>query len=69
MFPRVIVVEAGQIIEDGAPTELAAKPDSRYRAMLYAEDSVREDLWASQTWRHFRLEGGRLVEMAGRVAV
>jgi ATP-binding cassette subfamily B protein len=68
-FPRVIVVEAGQIVEDGAPTELAANPDSRYRAMLYAEDSVREELWASQTWRHLRLEGGRLVEETGRVAV
>jgi len=63
-FPRVIVVHAGRIVEDGVPAELAAKADSRYRAMLSAEKSVREGLWTSQTWRHWQLEGGRLVERA-----
>jgi ATP-binding cassette subfamily B protein len=61
-FERVLVVEAGQIIEDGVPTELAAQPGSRYRALLEAEQQVREGLWSSGVWRRLRLEGRRLVE-------
>jgi ATP-binding cassette subfamily B protein len=50
-FDRVLVVEAGRIVEQGAPADLAACPDSRYRAMLEAEVTVREGLWASGVWR------------------
>jgi len=64
-FARVLVVEAGQIVEDGVPADLAARPSSRYRALLEAEREVREGLWSSGVWRRLRLEGGRLVE-AGR---
>jgi len=64
-FDRVLVVEAGQIVEDAAPADLAARPGSRYRALLEAEREVREGLWSSGVWRRLRLEGGRLVE-AGR---
>jgi ABC-type transport system involved in cytochrome bd biosynthesis fused ATPase/permease subunit len=61
-FERVLVVEGGQIVEDGAPADLAAQPGSRYRALLEAERQVREGLWSSGIWRRLRLEGGRLVE-------
>jgi energy-coupling factor transporter ATP-binding protein EcfA2 len=61
-FERVLVVEAGQIVEDGAPADLAAQPGSRYRALLEAEREVREGLWSRGVWRRLRLEGGRLVE-------
>jgi ABC-type bacteriocin/lantibiotic exporter with double-glycine peptidase domain len=64
-FGRVLVVEGGQIVEDGAPVDLAARPGSRYRALLEAEREVREGLWSSGVWRRLRLEEGRLVE-AGR---
>ena len=64
-FDRVLVVEGGQIVEDGAPADLAARPGSRYRALLEAEQEVREGLWSSGIWRRLRLEEGRLVE-AGR---
>jgi hypothetical protein len=63
-FDRVLVVEAGQIIADGAPEELAMRPGSRYRALLEAEREVREGLWSSGVWRRLRLEGGRLVEVS-----
>jgi hypothetical protein len=46
-FDRVLVVEAGQIVEDGVPADLATRPDSRYRALLEAEREVREGLWSS----------------------
>jgi ABC-type transport system involved in cytochrome bd biosynthesis fused ATPase/permease subunit len=62
-FGRVLVVEAGQIVEDGSPADLATRPGSRYRALLEAEREVREGLWSSGVWRRLRLERGRLVEV------
>jgi len=61
-FGRVLVVEGGQIVEDGAPADLVARPSSRYRALLEAEREVREGLWSSDIWRRLRLDGGRLME-------
>jgi ATP-binding cassette subfamily B protein len=61
-FDRVLVVEAGRIVEQGAPADLAACPDSRYQAMLEAEVMVQEGLWASGVWRRLWLADGRLLE-------
>jgi ABC-type multidrug transport system fused ATPase/permease subunit len=68
-FPRVLVVENGGVVEDGSPAELARQMTSRYRALLEAEEGVREGLWSSGVWRRLRLEGGHLNEEARRVAV
>ena len=57
-----LVIEGGQIVEDGAPADLAKRPGSRYRAMLEAEEAVREELWSSGTWRRLWLAEGVLVE-------
>jgi ATP-binding cassette subfamily B protein len=59
-FARVLVVEGGRIVEDGRPEDLAARPGSRYRALLDAEQDVREDLWKSAVWRRLRMERGHL---------
>ena len=64
-FDRVLVVEAGRIVEQGTPADLAACPESRYRAMLEAEVMVREGLWSSDVWRRLWLADGRLVETCG----
>ena len=61
-LPRVLVVEDGRIVEDGDPRELSASADSRYRALLNAEDAVRRSLWSSAQWRRVRLGEGRLFE-------
>lgn len=61
-FERVIVLEGGCIVEDGAPAALAAAPDSRYRALLNAEEAVRQALWSDEGWRRLRLENGRITE-------
>lgn len=61
-FERVLVVENGRIIEDGTPNELLNRPASRYKALLDAEDAVREKLWASQAWRRLWLENGHVRE-------
>ncbi len=59
-FERVLVVEGGRIVEDGRPEDLATKPGSRYRALVDAEQEVREGLWASGVWRRLRMEAGSL---------
>jgi ABC-type transport system involved in cytochrome bd biosynthesis fused ATPase/permease subunit len=59
-FERVVVVEQGRIIEDGAPAALLATPDSRYAALVQAEQEVRTGLWAGDVWRKLRLEQGQL---------
>jgi ATP-binding cassette subfamily B protein len=63
-FERVLVVEDGCIVEDGAPSELLECPTSRYRSLLDAEHVVRERLWAGHDvpWRSLWLEGGTLQE-------
>ena len=68
-FPRVLVIENGRVIEDGNPEELARRVNSRYRALLEAEESVREASWSSGDWRHLRLQGGRLMEEQQRARV
>jgi ATP-binding cassette subfamily B protein len=61
-FPRVVVMEAGRLVEDGVPAELARRPGSRFRALLEAEEQVRERLWGGPHWRRLRLARGRLLE-------
>jgi ATP-binding cassette subfamily B protein len=61
-FDRVVVVEGGRIIEDGAPASLASCPETRYRALLDAETTVHEGLWSSGLWRRLRLVEGRVCE-------
>ena len=68
-FPRVLVVENGHIVEEGNPGELVRQPNSRYRALLDAEESVREGSWSGSRWRHLRLEDGRLIEELQRAQV
>ena len=63
-FARVLVVENGRIIEDDTPAALLARPVSRYRALMDAEDAVREKLWASEAWRRLWLENGQVREAA-----
>jgi len=61
-FTRVLVVEGGQIVEDGPPIDLAKQPGSRYQAMLATEAAVREELWSSAAWRRLELKEGLLLE-------
>jgi ATP-binding cassette subfamily B protein len=65
-FARVLVVEGGQIVEDGPPTDLATRPESHYRVMLTTEAVVREELWSSGAWRRLELKEGLLLETGQR---
>ena len=59
-FPRVLVVEHGRIIEDGAPNVLYARQDSRYRALIEADEHVRQRSWQRERWRRLSLIDGLL---------
>jgi ATP-binding cassette subfamily B protein len=59
-FQRVIVIENGKIIEQGIPDELASRPESRYHALLAAEEEVRTQMWASTKWQRMQIENGHL---------
>jgi ATP-binding cassette subfamily B protein len=61
-FDRVLVIEAGQVVEDGSPWFLAQEPRSHYRALLEAEETAREELWSSAIWHRLRLEGRHLID-------
>jgi ABC-type bacteriocin/lantibiotic exporter with double-glycine peptidase domain len=65
-FPRVLVIEAGKIVQDGCPQDLALQTDSRYSALLEAERQLHEGLWSSGAWRQLRLESGHLREVPAR---
>ncbi|MEM9455854.1 MAG: ATP-binding cassette domain-containing protein [Myxococcota bacterium] len=61
-FDRVLVVDGGRIVEDGSPEGLVRQPDSRFGALLAAEQAVRRTWWQRRQWRRFSLSKGRLVE-------
>ena len=60
-FDRVLVLEKGRIVEDGAPSELLEREGSRFRRLLEVEGELSR-LWSDGSWRSFRLENGRLVD-------
>jgi len=60
-FDRVLVLERGRLVEDGAPSELLDREGSRYRRLLEIEGDLSR-LWSDGSWRSFRLENGRLVD-------
>jgi ATP-binding cassette subfamily B protein len=64
-FDRVLVIDAGTIVEDGRPQALAERPGSKYRALLDAERAVQHDLWSGSDWRHWEMHAGVLAERPG----
>ena len=61
-FKRVLVIEAGRLVEDDIPAVLLKQTDSRYYQLLAAEKAVRRELWEGKGWRHLWLEKGQLQE-------
>ena len=64
-FERVLVVDAGKIVEDGTPAELLRQEGSRYRDLFEAEESVRQGLWSGVNWRRMQFRKGHLFEVTG----
>ncbi|NOU30673.1 MAG: ABC transporter permease, partial [Polyangiaceae bacterium] len=63
---RVLVVEGGRIVEDGTPSDLLARPASRYRALREADRLQRETLWSAARWHKVRVAHGTLENAAER---
>jgi ATP-binding cassette subfamily B protein len=62
-FERVLVIEGGRIVEDGAPSVLLGDSDTtRYLEYIQADSAIRQDLWAREKWRHLLMADGRLSE-------
>ncbi len=62
---RVLVMDAGRIVEDGIPAQLLEKKSSLFRALHDAERELASTLWSSATWGHLWLEDGLLAERRG----
>lgn len=62
-FDRVLVVHEGRVVEDGAPATLAGA-DTRYRALLQAEQRLQQALWGAAHWRRLTVQGGRVLPQA-----
>ena len=60
-FDRVLVLENGKLIEDGAPAELSRREGSRFRRLLEVERELSR-LWSDGSFRSWRIENGRLVD-------
>lgn len=59
-FERVVVIEQGQVAEDALPAILTAQVDSRYSALLQAEQLVRREMWQAATWHHLWMADGKV---------
>src|SRR4030095_11680060 len=55
---RVLVIEAGRIVEDAAPSALMADAKSRYFSLIHEEQALRTELWGRKIWRRNSLSNG-----------
>ncbi len=62
-FDRVIVLDNGRIVEEGAPQQLADDPNSHYRGWLDLSAASWQTLWNAEGWRRLHLEQGQLHEL------
>lgn len=64
-FDRVLVIDGGRIVEDGAPGELCRRPGSRYAALVEGDRALHDREWSAARWRRVWVEGGRIREDSG----
>jgi ATP-binding cassette subfamily B protein len=61
-FERVLVIDGGRVVEDGAPAKLAENADSHFARMLTHERAC-DAIWSEPRWRRVELDQGRLTEV------
>jgi ATP-binding cassette subfamily B protein len=59
---RVIVMEAGRVVEYDTPAALIARTGSVYNRMLASNRAIRDDVWGSPRWRRLDLRNGRIAD-------
>ncbi|MCB0063191.1 MAG: ATP-binding cassette domain-containing protein [Caldilineaceae bacterium] len=57
-FDRVLIVDQGQIVEDGSPTDLQTHAASRYQELLRTERNVHQGIWQTVSWQQMWLDNG-----------
>jgi ABC-type bacteriocin/lantibiotic exporter with double-glycine peptidase domain len=65
-FGRVLVVENGTIVEDGAPDELLHQDGSRFRAMYDSDVAVQKRFKSNKFWRKLRIAQSRSLRESRR---
>ncbi len=60
-FDRVLVMNGGKLVEDGAPESLAAQASSRYRNLQESEKAIA-GICSGESWRRLELVDGKLAE-------
>jgi ATP-binding cassette subfamily B protein len=61
---RVVVMQAGRVVEYDTPQALIARGDSLYNRMRESNRSIREEIWGSPMWRRLDLRDGQMAEEA-----
>lgn len=61
-FDRVLVMEAGTVVEDGVPADLVKRKNSRYAALLERETQLKRRLLEGGGWRRLKMENGSVIE-------
>jgi len=59
-FDRVLVMDNGRVIEDGAPASLLRSERSIFRAMLDNEAVVLDSVWSASEWERVIVQQGRV---------
>lgn len=59
-FDRVVILDAGRIVEVGAPSALSAQAGSQLQRRLEQDRAVREHIWQGPEWQRWRLVAGAL---------
>jgi ATP-binding cassette subfamily B protein len=65
-FDRVLIMDHGQIVEDGVPDALAANPESYYNKILDAEEALHRELWGAEFWRSWLMRNGHVESVSER---
>ena len=65
-FDHVLIMEHGQIVEDGEPQALATNPDSYYSKILNAEEALHHELWGAEFWRTWMMQNGQIENLPDR---
>lgn len=61
---RVMVMQAGRVVEYDTPEALIARGDSLYNRMRESNRAIRDELWGSPMWRRIELRDGHIAEGA-----
>ena len=59
---RVIVMQAGRVVEYDTPDALIGHGDSLYNRMRESNREIRDELWGNPMWRRVELRNGHITE-------